>query len=43
MFDYLAGIYNNPYRVYNTKVKYNKLYIKYKDSFITLRLNSYTL
>ena len=33
MFDYLAGIYNNPHQIRDAEVKYNELRMKYGDSF----------
>src|SRR5438067_43499 len=33
MFDYLAGIYSSPHRTRDVEVKYNKLRMKYSDSF----------
>ena len=33
MFDYLASIYINPHWIHDAEVKYNKLCIKYYNSF----------
>ena len=37
MFNYLASIYINPYKVRDVEVKYNELRIKRRDSFYNFK------